>query len=60
MLGSFARSYFGQFNGTIFNIELFYAIHSYYTRTLHLFNQNMENYPGKPYNHKAYGSALAE
>jgi hypothetical protein len=25
-----------------------------------LFNRNMDNHPGKPYNHKAYGSALAE
>jgi hypothetical protein len=26
----------------------------------HMLNRNMENHPGKPYNHKAYGSALAE
>jgi hypothetical protein len=26
----------------------------------HMINQNMENHPGKPYNHKTYGSVLAE
>jgi hypothetical protein len=26
----------------------------------HILNRNMENHPGKPYNHKAHGSALAE
>jgi hypothetical protein len=27
MLGSFASAYFGWFNGTNFNLDLFYAIH---------------------------------
>jgi hypothetical protein len=26
----------------------------------HMLKLNMENHPGKSYNHKAYGSALAE
>jgi hypothetical protein len=34
MLGSFARSYFGWFNGIIFNLDFFYAIHSCNARTL--------------------------
>jgi hypothetical protein len=59
MLGSFASAFVGWFNGTNFNLDLFYAINVIQEHYACLI-VTWSDHPGKPYNHKAYGSALAE
>jgi hypothetical protein len=64
MLESCAYLLYLGYGGSNMNIKNEHALPLCYISVFliqdHMLNWNMENHLGKPYNHKAYGSALAE